>query len=124
MLSNDSLIGWLLIAGLTVLCFQVAWLKVRNLTLRILAASVMLGREIDHDHQTNNGLLTDGKKPMHSVLQDLHKQLTRHIHSCQDCYTQEYMVIYTCNMMYHHHQHHQHAACIIIHSTPHFMCVG
>lgn len=71
---------------------QVAWLKVRNLTLRILAASVMLGREIDHDHETNNGLANDGKKPMHEVLNDLRKQLTQHIHSCQECYSQEYKV--------------------------------
>jgi hypothetical protein len=71
---------------------QIAWLKVRNLTLRILAASVMLGREIDHDHQTNNGLTKDGKKPIHLVLQDLQMQLTEHIHSCEGCYTQEFKV--------------------------------
>lgn len=52
----------------------------------------MLGREIDHDHETNNGLANDGKKPIHEVLNDLRKQLTQHIHSCQECYSQEYKV--------------------------------
>lgn len=74
-------------------CSQIAWLKVRNLTLRILAASVMLGREIDHDHHTNNGLSNDGKQPIHDVLHDLQTKLSQHLESCQECFTQEYKVV-------------------------------
>ena len=60
----------------------------RELTLRILAASVMLGQEIDHDHHTNNGVTDDGKKPVHTVLQDLQDQLSTHVNNCH-CYSQE-----------------------------------
>ena len=61
----------------------------RHLTLRILAGSVMLGQEIDHDHQTNNGVSSDGKQPIHLVLEDLHKQLSTPLEDCKRCYAQE-----------------------------------
>ena len=53
----------------------------------------MLGQEIDHDHQTNNGVMIDGKQPIHEVLKDLQNQLSNHITSCQ-CYAQENQVRY------------------------------
>ncbi|KAL4223710.1 N-alpha-acetyltransferase 25 [Mactra antiquata] len=69
---------------------EVAWLKIRNLTLRILAASVMLGQEIDHDHQMNNGLSKDGKQPIHNVLYDLKNKLSQHVQNCHEQFSQEY----------------------------------
>ena len=63
-------------------------MKVRELTLRILAASVMLGQEIDHDHHTNNGVADDGKKPVHTILKDLQVHLSTHVNNCQ-FYSQE-----------------------------------
>ncbi|XP_052801736.1 N-alpha-acetyltransferase 25, NatB auxiliary subunit-like [Mya arenaria] len=68
---------------------ELAWLKVRNLTLRILAGSVMLGQKLDHDHTANNGVTDDGKPALHSTLADLRTQFAAHIEICQQCYTQE-----------------------------------
>ena len=40
----------------------------QELKLHILAASVMLGQEIDHGHHINNSVTDNGKKPVHTVF--------------------------------------------------------
>jgi len=81
--------------SITLTLFQIAWLKVRNLQLRVLAGSVMLGQELDHDHSgtssgTNNGLGGQGDiKPVYQILGDLRTQLADHLESCRQCFSQD-----------------------------------
>ncbi|XP_046361388.2 N-alpha-acetyltransferase 25, NatB auxiliary subunit-like [Haliotis rufescens] len=58
-----------------------AWLRLRNLMLRLLAAAVMLGRQPDVNHHTNNGV-SEERKPMSEVIQDLLQKLTSHLEDC------------------------------------------
>ncbi|XP_064612793.1 N-alpha-acetyltransferase 25, NatB auxiliary subunit-like [Liolophura sinensis] len=60
-----------------------AWLKLRNLQLRILAAAISLGKSsTSHDH-ANNGVNDNSKPSMTQVLHTLFSQLKSHLEACQ-----------------------------------------
>jgi len=67
---------------------QKAWLKIRKLSLRSLAASVILGKQYDktEGHVTNG--INHNKKPVEEVLCDLLNQLSLHLANCEDFETQ------------------------------------
>ncbi|KAK3084712.1 hypothetical protein FSP39_017808 [Pinctada imbricata] len=67
-----------------------AWLKIRNLSLRILAGSVMLAQQVRPSGQTTNGLGHDKQKPMHETLQKLGDNLKQHVDSCHSQFSEEY----------------------------------
>ncbi|KAL5017135.1 hypothetical protein ScPMuIL_006724 [Solemya velum] len=71
-----------------------AWLRIRNLTLRLLAASVMLGRQPESDTHANNGVTTNDKTPMHEVVQNLQQQLSNHFKHCKSLKIQEQNLIH------------------------------
>ncbi|KAJ8312970.1 hypothetical protein KUTeg_010343 [Tegillarca granosa] len=60
------------------------WLKFRNLTLRILAATVKLGQQAGTAGHMNNGVGNGAGKSMPEILYDLLEQLKKHIEDCKE----------------------------------------
>ncbi|KAL3858112.1 hypothetical protein ACJMK2_012723 [Sinanodonta woodiana] len=64
------------------------WLKVRNLTMRVLAAAVILGREHNVENHERNGIENGANRPMSEICSSLKSQLENHLESHQ-CWSQD-----------------------------------
>ena len=62
---------------------QKAWIQVRDLSLRILGGSVILGQQCSNTNN-KNGVDHENVRPMNEVLDDLIKQFKDHLNNIQD----------------------------------------
>ena len=66
-----------------------AWLRIRSLTLRILACAVSLGQQMSNSKTMNNGLGSE-KKALHEILESLGKELSEHIREYEKKFNKVY----------------------------------